>query len=171
MNMTTLTPPRTQTQYALETRVGTLVLSGTDDALRELLLPGTAGPGELIASRDLSDAPQAVADACAQLTEYFNEIRTSFDLPLETTGTPFQRHVWKTLAEIPYGHTITYAQLARMVGRPSAFRAVGQANGANPIPIILPCHRVLASGGGLGGFGGGLELKRTLLTHEGVLCA
>ncbi len=76
--------------------------------------------------------------------------------------------MWLTLADIPYGETVSYAELAMMVGRPNAYRAVGQANGANPIPIVLPCHRVLASGGGLGGYGGGLPMKRQLLEMEGV---
>ena len=76
--------------------------------------------------------------------------------------------MWLTLAEIPYGETVSYAELAMMVGRPNAYRAVGQANGANPIPIVLPCHRVLASGGGIGGYGGGLPMKRQLLEMEGV---
>ena len=87
---------------------------------------------------------------------------------LELEGTEFQKEVWLALAEIPYGKTISYAELASMVGRPTAFRAVGQANGANPIPIVLPCHRVIASGGGIGGYGGGLDMKRQLLALEGV---
>ena len=89
-------------------------------------------------------------------------------LELELSGTEFQRSVWTSLADIPYGEVISYAELAEMVGRPTAFRAVGQANGANPIPIVLPCHRVVASGGGIGGYGGGLDLKRELLALEGV---
>ncbi len=82
------------------------------------------------------------------------------------SGTDFQRSVWFALADIPYGETVSYAELARAVGRPKAFRAVGQANGHNPLPIVLPCHRVIASGGGLGGYGGGLELKEQLLALE-----
>jgi methylated-DNA-[protein]-cysteine S-methyltransferase len=112
--------------------------------------------------------PAAVAAAVKQLEEYFAGERTQFDLPLELEGTPFQKDVWLALGEIPYGKTISYAELASMVGRPTAFRAVGQANGANPIPIVLPCHRVLASGGRIGGYGGGLDMKRQLLALEGV---
>jgi methylated-DNA-[protein]-cysteine S-methyltransferase len=112
-------------------------------------------------------APQIMEETVTQLNEYFAGKRTEFDLPLELEGTEFQREVWTSLAEIPYGKTISYAELAMMVGRPSAFRAVGQANGANPIPIVLPCHRVVASGGGIGGYGGGLAMKRQLLSLEG----
>ena len=105
-------------------------------------------------------------DAARQLDEYFARRRRTFELPLSVSGTPFQEQVWLTLAEIPYGETISYAELARWVGRPQAFRAVGQANGANPIPIILPCHRVIAADGSIGGYGGGLPTKRRLLALE-----
>jgi len=119
-------------------------------------------------SQDGADADEVLDRAAAQLEEYFAGKRTEFDLPLELDGTAFQKDVWLALADIPYGKTISYAELANMVGRPSAFRAVGQANGANPIPIVLPCHRVIASGGGIGGYGGGLDMKRQLLALEGA---
>ena len=114
------------------------------------------------------DWPEPLVAAVAQLEEYFAGDRRHFDLPLELAGTDFQKSVWLELAQIPYGETVSYAELALMVGRPHAYRAVGQANGANPIPIVLPCHRVVASGGGIGGYGGGLPMKRKLLTLEGV---
>ncbi len=104
--------------------------------------------------------------ATRELEEYFRGERRAFDVPLRAEGTPFQRKVWQALAEIPYGERISYAELARRVGSPKAVRAVGAANGANPLPIIVPCHRVIASDGGLSGFGGGVENKRRLLEHE-----
>ena len=113
--------------------------------------------------------PAPLAAAVAQLGEYFAGRRRRFDVPVQLHGTRFQESVWLELAEIPFGETVSYAELANMVGHPNAYRAVGQANGANPIPIILPCHRVVASGGGLGGYGGGLSMKRQLLALEGAL--
>lgn len=107
-------------------------------------------------------------DAVGQLEEYFNGRRRAFELPLDLNGTDFQRRVWERLTRIPYGATATYAEVAAAIGRPRASRAVGGACGANPLPIIVPCHRVLASGGRLGGFGGGLEMKRALLRREGI---
>lgn len=101
-----------------------------------------------------------------QLEAYFEGELFKFDIPLSLTGTPFQRRVWEELRQIPYGTTISYAELARRVGNPAASRAVGSANGKNPISIIVPCHRVIASDGGLGGFGGGLDRKEWLLDHE-----
>jgi methylated-DNA-[protein]-cysteine S-methyltransferase len=117
-----------------------------------------AGPPE---NGDLYEA------AARQLAEYFAGCRTSFDLPLDVTGTPFQRQVWAELQRIPYGETISYSELAERIGSPKAVRAVGAANGRNPVPIIVPCHRVIAANGGLQGFGGGLEAKRLLLDLEG----
>ena len=104
-----------------------------------------------------------------QLEEYFSGSRKHFDLPLAPQGTPFQIEVWHTLATIPYGHTISYAQLAQRVGKPTAMRAVGAANGRNPLPIVLPCHRVIGADGSLTGFGGGLPTKQFLLQLEGTL--
>lgn len=106
------------------------------------------------------------ADVQRQLHEYFEGRRTTFDVPLAPEGTAFQRDVWNALLRIPYGETTTYGQLARTIGRPSAVRAVGAANGQNPIPIIIPCHRVIGSDGRLVGFGGGLNVKRFLLALE-----
>ena len=104
--------------------------------------------------------------AIRELEEYFAGRRREFTLPLDLRGTPFQLAVWNGLAQIPYGTTCSYADLARQIGRPRAHRAVGAANGANPVPIVLPCHRVIASGGGIGGYSGGLETKRRLLAFE-----
>jgi len=103
-----------------------------------------------------------------QLEAYFSGKRQQFDLPLALVGTEFQKRTWAGLLEIPYGQTISYAELARRIGNPKAVRAVGTANGANPISIIIPCHRVIASDGTLGGYGGGLDVKRDLLALEKV---
>lgn len=110
--------------------------------------------------------PSPFEDVITQLAEYFDGARTSFDLPLELVGTPFQRTVWEALREIPHGETVSYGELAQRLGRPSAARAVGLANGRNPIGIIVPCHRVVGSSGSLTGYGGGLERKRQLLDFE-----
>ena len=99
-------------------------------------------------------------------TEYFAGGRTDFDVPLELAGTDFQRRVWSALRDIPYGETISYGELARRVGNPGAVRAVGLANGRNPVAIIVPCHRVIGADGSLTGYGGGLDRKAWLLDHE-----
>lgn len=104
-----------------------------------------------------------------ELGEYFVEKRTSFSLPLNPTGTPFQKSVWATLLTIPYAQTISYAEEAKRFGNPKATRAVANANGRNPIAILIPCHRVIASGGGLGGYSGGIEKKEFLLKLEKTL--
>jgi len=114
-----------------------------------------------------TSANPLIKEACRQLDEYFAGKRRTFELPLSPQGgTPFQQAVWKRLQEIPYGQTISYAQLAKAVGNPKACRAVGSANGKNPIAIIIPCHRVIASDGSLGGFASGLENKIQLLNLE-----
>lgn len=106
-----------------------------------------------------------------QLSAYFEGELTEFDVPMYRAGTAFQRQVWDGLCRIPYGATLSYAELARSVGNPNACRAVGLANGRNPIAIIVPCHRVIAAGGALGGYGGGLERKSWLLAHEAAVNA
>lgn len=106
----------------------------------------------------------------SQLAEYFARKRRHFDLVLAPEGTPFQLETWRALTAIPYGSTISYAELARRVGRPTASRAVGAANGANPLPIVVPCHRVIGADGSLTGFGGGLPVKRALLELEDAAC-
>ena len=108
----------------------------------------------------------AVGEALRQLREYFAGHRKQFDLPLAPQGTAFQKSVWRQLQQIPYGITISYGELAKRVGNPNASRAVGSANGKNPLPIVIPCHRVIAGGGKLGGFSGGLDVKQILLRIE-----
>lgn len=110
-------------------------------------------------------------EAARQLTEYFAGERTHFSIALDFGGTDFQRQVWAALLTIPFGETRSYGQIAKQIGRPTAVRAVGAANGQNPLPIIAPCHRVIGSTGKLTGFGGGLPMKEQLLTHEGALSA
>jgi len=108
----------------------------------------------------------AFTDVCTQLDEYFGGSRTGFDIPMALEGTEFQRAVWAQLCAIPYGSTISYGELARRVGNPRASRAVGLANGRNPIAVIVPCHRVIAADGSLGGYGGGPDRKTALLDLE-----
>lgn len=148
----------------LETPIGTLLVAG-DDVLREIHFPNKARSRK--PQRDWVESGRGVvSETLRQLREYFAGRRKDFDLPLDPAGTAFQRTVWKRLQEIPYGETISYGELARRVGNPKASRAVGSANGKNPIPIVIPCHRVIASGGKLGGFGGGLPTKEALLALE-----
>lgn len=116
------------------------------------------------------DSDPVLGRAAGQLEEYFSARRREFQLPLDLRGTPFQQKVWNALLEIPYGETRSYAALARSIGEPKAFRAVGAANGANPVAIVVPCHRVVSSGGGLGGYGGGVSLKKRLLALESGTC-
>jgi methylated-DNA-[protein]-cysteine S-methyltransferase len=116
-------------------------------------------------------AGELLEHARRQLAEYFARSRATFDLPLDAVGSVFQRRVWDALRAIPYGTTVSYSELARRLGDSRATRAVGAANGRNPIPIIVPCHRVVGARGELTGFGGGLDRKRWLLEHEGALLA
>jgi len=118
-------------------------------------------------AQDAAVAP--LAATLRQLSEYFAGTRREFDLPLRLQGSTFQQRVWRELLDIPYGATWSYGQLARRIGNPSASRAVGLANGRNPISILVPCHRVIGADGSLTGYGGGLERKRWLLAHEGTL--
>jgi methylated-DNA-[protein]-cysteine S-methyltransferase len=115
----------------------------------------------------VEDAGRA-AEVRRQLGEYFAGERREFDLPLAPQGTPFERAVWAELAKIPFGETRSYGEIARTLGRPGAARAVGRANGANPLPIVVPCHRVIGADGSLTGFGGGLDVKSRLLELEGA---
>jgi methylated-DNA-[protein]-cysteine S-methyltransferase len=114
------------------------------------------------------DSVGPLAETVRQLTEYFAGTRREFDLPLRLAGTAFQQRVWRELTEIPYGETWSYGQLAKRINKPSASRAVGLANGRNPISILVPCHRVIGANGSLTGYGGGLERKQWLLAHEGL---
>ena len=156
--------------------VGELLLAASDAGLVAIRFERNRhGPDPRAASVPSPEASDAeariLADARAQLDAYFAGALKDFDLPLDPCGTPFQQKVWAALREIPFGRTISYAQLARRTGDPKAVRAVGAANGRNPIPLVVPCHRVIGADGSLVGFGGGLERKRWLLCHEGALAA
>lgn len=149
------------------TPIGTLTLVASDRGLTHVLFPDQALhdvglPDDLPA---VDDDP-VLARAAAQLEEYFAGARTAFDVPLDLRGTDFQLAAWRALADVPYGETRSYADQAEQIGRPGAFRAVGAANGRNPVPVVLPCHRIVGADGSLTGFGGGLELKRRLLDLE-----
>ncbi|MDO5673094.1 MAG: methylated-DNA--[protein]-cysteine S-methyltransferase [Actinomycetaceae bacterium] len=160
------------TTRVIESPVGTLILSATQGSLVEcsFLCEASWEAEERKKKAMLAEtANDEVLDrAQKQLGEYFAATRRSFDVPLSMKGTEFQLQVWHALADIEYGSTITYGQLASRIGRPRAARAVGGALNANPIAIILPCHRVIGSTGSLTGFGGGLGIKRALLALEGV---
>jgi methylated-DNA-[protein]-cysteine S-methyltransferase len=163
---TTATTDRTY-DLALKSPIGTLVLRGDDRALLQLFLPANRPRPRRSSGR----VPAPLAEAARQLDDYFAGTRRTFSLDFELDGTEFQRRVWLGLADIPYGETVSYGELARSVGHPNAYRAVGSANGANPLAIILPCHRVIAGNGTLGGYGGGLPTKQTLLDFERAVAA
>ncbi|WP_342317119.1 methylated-DNA--[protein]-cysteine S-methyltransferase [Lysobacter sp. FW306-1B-D06B] len=148
--------------------VGPLLLAASDEGLHLIEFQNPRHPMAHCAQWKAREC-DVIRLAARQLGEYFDGARQAFDLPLAARGTPFQLSVWHTLDSIPYGGTISYAQLAQRVGRPSAMRAVGAANGRNPLPIVLPCHRVIGSDGSLTGFGGGLPTKEYLLRMEGAL--
>ena len=150
----------------LESPVGRLLLAGDDDALHFVSFP--SGDKAIRPKPEWIRSERPFDEAKRQLVAYFKGELRQFDLPLVLTGTDFQKRVWNTLKTIPYGETRSYGWLAQRIGRPTASRAVGAANGANPIPIIIPCHRVIGSNGALTGFGGGIETKKFLLALEGV---
>lgn len=145
--------------------IGPLRLIGDGAGLTGLYLsPNRYGPAEF--PEDARGSDPVLVEAVRQLNAYFEGALQEFALPLAPAGTPFQRCVWNRLCEIPYGVTISYLELARRVSNERAVRAVGAANGRNPISIIIPCHRVMGSNGSLVGYGGGLERKRWLMDHE-----
>ena len=152
-----------------DTPIGPLTVAADATGLRHILFAENR--------HDVKDrehwqyAPDAVAEPRRQLLDYLHGKRRDFDLVLAPVGTAFQLQVWHALAEIPFGSTWSYRQLAQCIGRPSATRAVGAANGRNPLPIVLPCHRVIGADGALVGFGGGLPVKEFLLRLEGALPA
>ena len=149
----------------VDTPVGILMLAGCDDhGLRYISFQ--CGKGARGPEPHWEQSAKPFRDAIRQLRAYFMGRRTTFDLTLHPEGTPFQRDVWKALLTIPYGETRSYGEIARQVGRPTAVRAVGLANGRNPLPIVVPCHRVIGSSGALVGFGGGLPVKQALLDRE-----
>lgn len=146
--------------------VGRLILSGTESALSGLWISGekhAPGIGETWVRNE-----SVFAEARRQLDEYFAGTRRAFDLPLAAGGTDFQQRVWAGLCRIPFGSTRSYGQLAVELGSPKGMRAVGLANGKNPISIVVPCHRVIGADNSLTGYGGGLAAKRWLLEHEGL---
>lgn len=147
--------------------IGALLLAGDGEALCRVSFPD--GPRKVAPEPSWVRADHGFDAARAWLDAYFAGARPPLDLPLRPEGTAFQRAVWAALPKIPYGETMSYGALAEALGRPKAFRAVGAANGANPIPILLPCHRVVGANGTLTGFGGGLPTKEFLLAHEGAL--
>ena len=146
-----------------DTPIGRLTLVASDDGLAEIHFPNEAGRR--------SDGPAepdhpVLVETGRQLEEYFAGERTEFDLPLRPAGTPFQLDAWRALTKIPYGKTVSYGEQATRIGHPGRARAIGAANGRNPLPIVVPCHRVIGADGSLVGFGGGLEVKAWLLDHE-----
>ena len=149
-------------QRVVDSPIGPLALVASDDALRAVLFDARSARPE--------GRSRVLAEAARQLAAYFAGDLIEFDLPLELSGTDFHRRCWLALASIPYGQTVSYGEQARRLGLGSeSARAVGAANGRNPLPIVLPCHRVIGADGSLTGFGGGLEVKRFLLEHEGAL--
>ena len=157
----------------VDTPIGMLTLAADADGLRHIEFPDNRHP----VNREgwIPGASGAAADVLRttrkQLLEYFDGTRRAFDLPLQPQGNAFQMDVWRMLATIPWGATWSYRDLARAIGKPEAVRAVGAANGRNPLPIVLPCHRVIGADGSLTGFGGGLPIKAALLRLEGALPA
>ena len=156
----------------VETPLGQLRAAVTESGVVRIALPRSSGAGFAGWLRTVYvDAERVpwlpLLDKLAQeLGEYFAGKRREFSIPVEPRGTDFQRAVWREIAAIPYGETLTYAEVSRAAGRPTAVRAAGTATGANPIPILIPCHRVIAAHGKLGGFSGGLDAKRRLLALE-----
>jgi methylated-DNA-[protein]-cysteine S-methyltransferase len=155
--------------HEIDSPVGPLLLAGTPHALTGVNFQ--AGPCPQRPAKEWCHEAAAFVRVQTQLMEYFCGARRTFELPLAPEGTPFQLRVWRALCMIPYGETLSYGELARRLGRPNGARAVGLANGANPLPIVVPCHRVIGSDGTLTGFGGGLHIKRSLLALEGAACA
>jgi methylated-DNA-[protein]-cysteine S-methyltransferase len=151
--------------HAISTPIGRLTLVGSAQGLQEILWGGAAG------EHPAGSAAVLLAEAERQLDDYFAGRRRQFELPLDLRGTPFQLEAWRALAELAYGSTVSYAEQAHRLGRPAASRAVGAANARNPVPIVLPCHRIVGADGSLTGFGGGLWRKRALLEHEAAVIA
>ena len=147
--------------------IGILTLESDGQSLTRIRLPEEGYECDPKVARERK--PALFRDAAVQLKEYFAGARTTFDLPLNPAGTVFQHKVWNELVKIPHGETISYTELAERVGRPGSHRAVGAANGRNPLPIVIPCHRVIGKSGKLTGYAGGLEAKQKLLELEGAL--
>jgi methylated-DNA-[protein]-cysteine S-methyltransferase len=158
----------------VDTPIGALLLTADDTGLTRVLFPHTRGrpacvePGWLVDDGTHGHASMVLDETRQQLADYFAGRRRAFALPLAPHGTAFQRRVWEALARLGWGETVSYAELARRAGVPRSARAVGAANGRNPLPIVVPCHRVIGADGTLTGFGGGVETKAWLLAHEGA---
>jgi methylated-DNA-[protein]-cysteine S-methyltransferase len=148
----------------LDTPVGLLLLQANENGLREIRFLKAGQP--VLPKSDWQEDPGAFREPIRQLRAYFAGQLEEFDIRLAPQGTLFQQRVWTEISKIPYGGTVSYGELARRIGNPKASRAVGLANGSNPIPIIIPCHRVIGSNGKLTGYGGGLPIKRKLLALE-----
>lgn len=155
--------------HEIDSPVGPLLLAADGTGLTRVHFQGGPAPLQPPASWRHDTTP--FTETIAQLAEYFAGQRRTFQVPLAPAGTPFQLAVWQALRAIPYGKTVSYGHLARQLGHTNGARAVGLANGANPLPIIVPCHRVIGADGSLTGFGGGLPIKRALLSLEGADCA
>lgn len=153
--------------YHYHSPMGPLTLESDGQCLVGIHLPGSAPPTDASAKQAASS--DLFAAAVSQLDAYFAGKRTTFELKLAPRGTAFQMRVWELLKAIPHGETISYGELARRAGNPAAARAVGAANGRNPLPIVIPCHRVIGADGKMIGYGGGLSIKRALLRLEGSL--
>ena len=160
------TMPEQLTYTTVESPIGELLLVGDADTLRGLYIQ--EGRTRMAVRSSWRRADESFAAAREQLDQYFAGERTEFDLPLAMAGTEFERDVWAELSRIPYGEARSYGEVARLIGRPDRARAVGAANGRNPISIVVPCHRVIGADGSLTGYGGGLERKRFLLGLEGI---
>ena len=148
----------------LESPIGTLLLAGTVDGLQQILFSTDGRPAN--PDPEWQEDASTLKEVLRQLKAYFAGELENFDLQLSPQGTPFQQRVWGELQKIPYGKTISYGELARRIGNPKASRAVGLANGSNPISIVIPCHRVIGANGKLTGYGGGLPIKEKLLALE-----
>ncbi len=146
--------------------VGELTLVASNTGLCAVLWPSDNGRVDFDAELRPDPEHPVLTQAAAQLGEYFEGARQSFDLPLDLRGTDFQVAVWESLAQVEFGQTSTYGAQAAAIGKPAAARAVGAANGKNPVSIVLPCHRIVGKDGSLTGFAGGLDAKRYLLSHE-----
>lgn len=169
MISTTYLPPYQLPAMTLTARAGKLILLDWFDDKTSQLLAKIPQSCQHISRHNLGlgDDEQLLLSVCHQLDEYFLGRRQVFDIPLDfSCGTAFQQQVWQALLTIEYGSTISYAELAKSIGRPKSFRACANANGKNPISLIIPCHRVIASDGSLGGYTGGTAIKQTLLMHE-----
>lgn len=157
-------PQKARYYCVIESPVGRLLLAGNAQALTHVSFQDGRRPTEPDPQWTYSETP--FQTSIQQLNEYFSGKRKTFKIKLAPEGTPFQRKVWDALQTIPYGRTLSYGQIANAIGKPRAVRAVGAANGQNPLSIVIPCHRVIGSNGQLVGFGGGLSIKEALLSHE-----